>query len=165
MKAYFAGGCFWCMEKPFHILDGVISAISGYCGGTEPNPTYELVKSQQTLHRETVCIEFDPEIVSFGELLDMYFNGIDPFDAEGQFIDRGRSYTCAVYYTNPDQRKEAENRISVLEQQSGKKIAVSVETYVKFWPAEEYHQDFARKNPVAYQRELETSGRLEHRFE
>ncbi len=160
MKAYFAGGCFWCMEKPYHMIDGVISAESGYCGGTEENPAYADVKAQRTSHRETVCVEFDETVVSFSELLEVFLNSIDPFDEGGQFIDRGRSYTCAVYYTDEAQKTLAEQRIAEIERDFGKKVAVSVEPYLRFWRAEDYHQDYARKNPEAYRKELEASGRL-----
>lgn len=160
MKAYFAGGCFWCMEKPYHMIDGVIHAESGYCGGTEKNPTYADVKAQLTMHRETVCVEFDGTVVSFSELLEVFLNSIDPFDDGGQFIDRGRSYTCAVYYTDASQKSITEQRIEEIERNFGKKVAVAVEPYICFWPAEDYHQDYARKNPEAYQKELEESGRL-----
>ena len=160
MKAYFAGGCFWCMEKPYHMIDGVIRAESGYCGGTEENPTYADVKAQKTMHRETVCVEFDETVVSFSELLEVFLNSIDPFDAGGQFIDRGRSYTCAVYYADESQKFFTERRIAEIERSFGKKAAVAVEPYLQFWPAEDYHQDYARRNPDAYQKELEASGRL-----
>lgn len=160
MKAYFAGGCFWCMEKPYHLIPGVRSAQSGYCGGAEENPTYAEVKAQKTMHRETVCVDFDEAKVSFGELLEVFLGSIDPYDADGQFIDRGHSYTCAVYYTDEWQKYTAEEKLKELEQQSGKQTAVAVEPYLKFWPAEEFHQDYARKNPEEYREELEKSGRL-----
>lgn len=159
MKAYFAGGCFWCMEKPYHTVEGVLSAVSGYCGGEEEDPSYEDVKHQRTMHRETVCVEFDEERVSFAELLDTYFYNIDPFDDGGQFIDRGRSYTCAVYYADEKQREDTLQKIGQLERQSGRKVAVAVEPYRKFYPAEEYHQNYAAKNPEAYAEEYEVSGR------
>lgn len=160
MKAYFAGGCFWCMEKPYHLIDGVSQAVSGYCGGTEENPAYADVKAQRTMHRETVCVEFDETKVSFAELLEVFLNSIDPFDAGGQFIDRGRSYTCAVYYTDEAQKEITEKRIARIEREFGQTVAVAVEPYLRFWPAEEYHQDYARRNPETYQKELEESGRL-----
>lgn len=162
MNAYFAGGCFWCMEKPYHMIDGVRSATSGYCGGTEENPAYADVKAQKTMHRETVCVDFDETKITFAELLEVYLNSIDPFDAGGQFIDRGHSYTCAVYYTDAAQKTTAEQRISEIEREFKQKVAVAVEPYLKFWPAEDYHQDYARKNPEAYAKELEESGRLLH---
>ncbi len=160
MKAYFAGGCFWCMEKPFHMLEGVSSAVSGYCGGTEENPAYADVKAQRTMHRETVCVDFDEERITFSELLELYLSSIDPFDEGGQFIDRGRSYTCAVYYTDESQKTLCGQRLRELENTCGRKAAVAVEPYLRFWPAEEYHQDYARRNPEAYRKELEESGRL-----
>lgn len=160
MRAYFAGGCFWCMEKPYHRIDGVLSAVSGYCGGAEENPTYADVKAQRTMHRETVYVEFDETRISFAGLLEVYLDSIDPFDGGGQFIDRGRSYTCAVYYTDEAQKAVTEARLTELERECGKKPAVAVEPYRKFWPAEEYHQDYARRNPEAYAKELEESGRL-----
>ena len=159
MKAYFAGGCFWCMEKPYHMIEGVKAAISGYCGGTEENPAYEDVKAQRTMHRETVCVEYDENVISFDELLEVYLESIDPFDDGGQFIDRGRSYTCAIYYTDAAQQECAKCRLAKIEQSTGKKVAVALEPYRQFWPAEEYHQDYARKNPVAYEKELKESGR------
>ena len=159
MNAYFAGGCFWCMEKPFHLMDGVISATSGYCGGTEENPAYADVKAQLTGHRETVRVEYDERVISFVELLEAFLKNIDPFDDGGQFIDRGRSYTCAVYYADESQRKYTLQRLAEIECRAGRKTAVSVEPYLRFWPAEEYHQDYARRNPVDYRKELEESGR------
>ena len=159
MNAYFAGGCFWCMEKPYHLIEGVTSAISGYCGGTEENPTYADVKAQKTMHRETVCVSFDENKISFAELLEVFLNSIDPFDAGGQFIDRGRSYTCAVYYTDEAQKSVTEQRIAEIERTFKQKVAVAVEPYLCFWPAEDYHQDYARQNPEAYAKELEESGR------
>ena len=162
MKAYFAGGCFWCMEKPYHTLDGVTSVVSGYCGGEEEDPTYAEVKAQRTGHRETVCVEYDETKVKFSDLLGMYFLSIDPFDDGGQFIDRGRSYTCAVYYTDEGQRALTEEKIASLELSSGRAVAVSVEPFGKFWQAEEYHQNFAGKNPEAYAEEYAASGRKEY---
>lgn len=159
MNAYFAGGCFWCMEKPYHLIEGVLSAVSGYCGGTEEQPAYEDVKAQKTMHRETVCVTFDETKVSFAELLEVFLNSIDPFDAGGQFIDRGRSYTCAVYYTDEAQRSVTEKRIAEIERTFKQTVAVAVEPYLRFWPAEDCHQDYARKNPEAYAKELEESGR------
>ena len=164
MKAYFAGGCFWCMEKPYHEIDGVISVESGYSGGDETDATYENVKSQKTLHRETVGIEYDENRLSYGELLRVYFDSIDPFDDGGQFIDRGRSYTCAVYYTDDGQRTAALEKIAEIERLygNGRKAAVAVEPFRFFIPAEEYHRDYAHKNPEAYAKEYEESGRKDY---
>ena len=159
MKAYFAGGCFWCMEKPYHLMDGVINVESGYCGGQEQDPTYNEVKEQKTAHRETVSIEFDETRITYDELLEAYFDNIDPFDDGGQFIDRGHSYTCAVYYVNEEQKRKAGDMISRLERDHGRKVAVALEEYIHFWRAEEYHQDYAGKNPEEYEKEYEGSGR------
>ncbi|MCQ2425138.1 MAG: peptide-methionine (S)-S-oxide reductase MsrA [Lachnospiraceae bacterium] len=158
-EAYFAGGCFWCMEKPYHLIEGVISAESGYSGGKETAPTYEAVKRQETGHRETVKIVFDPGVISFDELLRVYFESIDPFDGGGQFIDRGHSYTCAVYCTGAGQRKTVEEAIKKIEADYRKKVCVSVEDFAFFVRAEEYHQNYAAKNEEAYRTEYEVSGR------
>ena len=159
MEAYFAGGCFWCMAKPYTSVEGVLSVESGYCGGDEADPSYEQVKKQQTGHRETVKLVYDPEKLLFAELLEVYFYNIDPFDAGGQLIDRGHSYTCAVYYTDDEQRRVTEEAIRRVEHDYGRTVCVAVEPFSRFWRAEEYHQDYAHKNPEAYAREFEDSGR------
>ena len=161
MKAYLAGGCFWCMEKPYHTVPGVLSAESGYCGGTEADPTYADVKAQRTGHRETVCVEYDASQLSFAALLDVYFENIDPFDADGQFIDRGHSYTLAVYYTDEMQRRETEAALRRLEEESARRSFVSIEPFTAFYDAEEYHQDYDLKNPEAFREELRSSGRIQ----
>lgn len=157
--AYLAGGCFWCITPVFAQCPGVLDVRSGYSGGSEQNPTYEAVKHQQTGHRETVRIEYDPEQVSFGQLLDLFLENTDPFDPGGQYIDRGYSYTLAVYWQNTEERETAEKKIRSLETESGQKVCVAVEPFVEFWPAEEYHQDFYRKNPEAFEAEMTASGR------
>lgn len=159
MEAYFAGGCFWCMEKPYDRLAGVRHAESGYCGGSEEDASYEKVKHQLTEHRETVRIVFDETEITFDELLKVYFYNIDPFDGGGQFIDRGHSYTCAVYCVDDGQRASVLNAIGRIERESGKKVCVSVEKFSTFYPAEEYHQKYAERNPEAYREEYELSGR------
>ena len=159
MDAYFAGGCFWCMEKPYHTVAGVMAVESGYCGGEESAPAYEDVKAQKTGHRETVRVAYDETRLSFSDLLEVYFLNIDPFDAGGQFIDRGHSYSCAVYYVNGEQKRIAEAAIARLEAETGRRVAVAVEPFGRFWPAEEYHQNYAGKNPEAYAKEYEESGR------
>ena len=158
-KAYFAGGCFWCIEPVFEALPGVYGAISGYSGGREEAPSYEDVKAQRTGHRETVCVEYDDGKISFGALLDAYLGSVDPFDEGGQFIDRGHSYTLAVYYTCGEERRTAEAKLAALEQSAGKRVYISVEPFQSFWMAEEYHQDYYLKNPDAFRKELEESGR------
>ncbi len=158
-KAYFAGGCFWCIEPVFESLPGVFGAVSGYSGGVEENPAYEDVKAQRTGHRETVCVEYDDELISFDTLLETYLGSVDPFDGGGQFIDRGRSYTLAVYYTSGAERGITEAKLAELEQSAGKSVCICVEAFQSFYPAEEYHQDYYLKNPDAFQKELEESGR------
>lgn len=158
--AYFAGGCFWCITPTFREIVGVRKVTSGYCGGSEINPTYEDVKTQKTGHRETLQIQYNPEKVSFQKLLDIFLSGVDPFDPDGQFIDRGHSYTLAVYYTCQQQREMAENSIRQLEAESGQKVYISVEPFHSFYTAEEYHQDYDLKNPEAFRKELLESGRL-----
>ena len=158
MKAYFAGGCFWCVT-PIYKIYGVDEVVSGYSGGTEENPAYEDVRSQKTGHRETIMLQYDPAKVSYGQLLEIFFENVDPFDPDGQFIDRGHSYTLAVYYTCEEEKRLAEARIRELEVGSGKKVYVALEPFTAFYPAEEYHQDYYRKHPEEFERELIESGR------
>ena len=158
--AYFAGGCFWCITPTFQEMDGVFTVTSGYSGGAEVNPVYEDVKYQRTGHRETIRIDYDPEAVSYPELLDIFLNGVDPFDEGGQFIDRGHSYTLAVYYQTREEREQAEAAIRQLEDASGRKVYISVEPFTAFYTAEEEHQDYYRKHPEAFRQELIDSGRL-----
>lgn len=159
-KAFFAGGCFWCITPMFKVY-GANDVICGYAGGEEENPTYEQVKSQKTSHRETICVEYDPERVSYDTLLEIYLSNVDPFDAEGQFIDKGFSYTLAIFYTDDDQRTKASNAIKTLEEEEGRKAAILLAPYKNFYPAEEYHQDYYLKNPEAFEKELIESGRKE----
>ena len=158
--AYFAGGCFWCIDPVFAGTEGVESVVCGYSGGEEKDPTYEQVKSQRTGHRETIRIGYDPARVAYGALLEIFLRSVDPFDGEGQFIDRGRSYTLAVYFSCEAERSVTEEKLAALEQASGKSACVSIEAFRSFYPAEEYHQDYYLKNPEAFQKELEASGRM-----
>ena len=157
--AYFAGGCFWCITPSFREKEGVLEVVSGYSGGAEVDPRYEDVKQQKTGHRETIRIDYDPSKVSFRELFNIFLVGIDPFDAGGQFIDRGFSYTLAVYYLSENQKQIAEDRIRKLEETSGQKVYISVEPFRNFYTAEEYHQNYDLKNPEAFEKELMESGR------
>lgn len=159
-RAYFAGGCFWCMTPDFTALEGVESVTCGYSGGTEANPTYEQVKSQSTGHREALCITYRPEKVTYSQLLGLFLANVDPFDGGGQFIDRGYSYTLAVFYLDGQQRQTAEKALAELEASAGQRPCISVEKFLNFFDAEDYHQDYYLKNPEAFQRELEESGRL-----
>ncbi len=157
--AYFAGGCFWCIAPSMRRINGVRSVISGYCGGTEESPRYEEVKLQKTSHRETVRLEYDETIVSYSELIDFFLGSIDPFDGGGQFIDRGHSYTLAVYPSDEAEASICEEQIRKLSEKTGRSVFISVEPFLRFWPAEEYHQDYDLKNPEKFRKELEKSGR------
>ena len=158
--AYFAGGCFWCITPAFRQMEGVHNVVSGYSGGEEENPAYEDVKYQRTGHRETIQIDYDPKKVAFGALMDVFLGSVDPFDPDGQFIDRGFSYTLAVYYLSEGQRKAAAEKLQKLEQESGKPVYIRLEPFRSFWRAEEYHQDYYLKNPEAFRQELISSGRI-----
>ncbi len=160
-EAFFAGGCFWCVT-PIYKMYGVDAVLCGYAGGDEENPTYEQVKHQKTGHRETIKIVYDPERVSYEKLLDIYFANVDPFDAEGQFIDKGFSYTLAIFYTSEEEKEAAAEKIRKIEGSSGKKAQVAVLPSKNFYEAEEYHQDYYLKNPEAFEKELVDSGRKTH---
>ncbi len=158
MNAYFAGGCFWCVT-PIYKIYGVDKVTSGYSGGDEPNPSYKDVKAQKTGHRETISLEYREDKVSFEKLLDIYFANVDPFDAEGQFIDKGFSYTLAIFYVNEAQHEAAAKKIAEIEAAEGKKVQVALEPFKSFWPAEEEHQDYYLKHPEEFEQELISSGR------
>lgn len=160
MKAYFAGGCFWCVT-PIYKIYGVDQVTCGYSGGDEVNPTYEDVKAQKTGHRETIELTYDPANVTYDKLLDIYLANVDLFDGEGQFIDKGFSYTLAIYYNSDEEKAIAEKKIKELEQETGKKVQISVEKFKSFYEAEEEHQDYYLKNPEAFEKELIESGRKE----
>ena len=158
-SAYFAGGCFWCITPTFKLLDGVSEVVSGYSGGDEVNPSYEDVKKQRTQHRETIRIDYDPDRVSYDKLLEIFLNSVDPFDGGGQFIDRGRSYTLAVYYERDEERDLAQARVAALEKAAREKAYIAIEPFKAFYAAEEYHQNYYLKNPEAFAREMVESGR------
>lgn len=158
-QAYFAGGCFWCITPVFYEMVGVRDVTAGYSGGEEADPTYEQVKHQQTHHRETICITYNEEKVSFRQLLEVFLANVDPFDDGGQFIDRGLSYTLAVYYTDEEERSITAQALAVLDAASGEKNAVSLEPFGKFYTAEEYHQNYFRTHPEEFAKEMEESGR------
>ena len=160
VTAYFAGGCFWCITPTFKEMPGVTAVTSGYSGGEEINPTYEDVKYQKTSHRETIRVDYDPEIVSFEKLFHIFLASVNPFDPDGQFIDRGHSYTLAVYYLNNTQRKAVQSGILTLEAEEGMEAFIALEPFKSFWPAEEYHQDYYRKHPEEFKQELIDSGRI-----
>ena len=158
--AYFAGGCFWCITPTFKEMAGVSSVISGYSGGEEIDPTYEDVKYQRTSHRETIKIDYDPSKVSFLELFQVFLRSVDPHDPDGQFIDRGFSYTLAVYWLDAEQKEAAEDMIHCLETDTGLPVYIKVEPFKSFYQAEEFHQDYYLKHPEEFRRELIDSGRI-----
>ena len=157
--AMFAGGCFWCMEKPFEQLPGVLSVESGYSGGRNTDPTYE--NYFQNDHVEVVQIKYDPKLVTFQTLLDTFWKQIDPTDGGGQFVDRGHGYTTGIFYYNEEQKQLAEASKTKLEQSNifDKKIVTPIEKAAPFYPAEEYHQDYYKKNPIRYNFYRSRSGR------
>jgi methionine-S-sulfoxide reductase len=159
--ATFAGGCFWCMVHPFDEIPGVLQVVSGYTGGSTPHPTYEEVCGGRTGHREAVAITFDPERVSYATLLDRFWRQIDPTDADGQFYDRGPSYRTAIYYHTDAQRElaEASKRALAASGRFDRPIVMEILPAGPFYPAEDYHQAFYRKNPTHYRRYREGSGR------
>ncbi len=146
----FAGGCFWCMEKPFDEIPGVVATTSGYTGGTLVNPTYEQVGRGGTGHFEAVKITYDPAKVSYQKLLDTYWLQVDPFDAFGQFCDKGETYLPAIFYANDTERKAAEAAREVLYARFKKPIVVQILPAKVFYDAEGYHQDYYQKNPLRY---------------
>jgi len=148
--AIFAGGCFWCMEKPFDEIPGVVATISGYTGGTLANPTYEQVGRGGTGHFEAVKITYDPAKVSYQKLLDTYWRQVDPFDAFGQFCDKGETYLPAIFYANDTEKKAAEAAREVLYARFKKPIVVQILPAKAFYDAEGYHQDYYQKNPLRY---------------
>ena len=159
--ATLAGGCFWCIETPFENLDGVAAVISGYSGGTEENPTYQQVSSGKTKYVESVQVYFDPSVVSYTEILDLYWKQFDPTDAGGSFYDRGYQYSSAIYYHNNKQKEVAEASKSELEKSGlfSKKIVTRVEKFTNFYKAEDYHQDYYLKAPNHYKSYRKGSGR------
>lgn len=149
-KATFAGGCFWCMEHPFDEIEGVISTTSGYNGGHKKNPSYEEVSAGRTGHAESVQVVYDPAKVSYERLLAVFWRNIDPLVANRQFCDVGNQYRSAIFYHDESQRRLAEESKQRLEKERGWKIVTEIVPAGEFFPAEEYHQDYYRKNPIRY---------------
>jgi len=146
--AYFASGCFWCVEAIFETVEGVVDAESGYCGGQAPNPTYAQICSGQTGHAETVKVTFKPNKVTYTELLEIFFDSHDPSTLNQQGPDKGTQYRSAIFFVDENQRKYAELYIVQLERQNTfEKITTTIEKMTKFYPAENYHQDFVKNNP------------------
>jgi methionine-S-sulfoxide reductase len=150
-KAYFAGGCFWCMEESFDKVKGVIKSISGYSGGHTKNPTYKEVIYKDTGHVEAIAVYYDPKLTSYKELLQAFWKNIDPFDAAGQFCDKGKSYRSVAFYQNMKQKKLIDKSITRIEKKfNNKKIVTLVWEFEKFYPAEDYHQDYYQNNFLRY---------------
>lgn len=162
--AILAGGCFWCMEHPFEDLPGVTQAISGYTGGKKKNPTYKQVASGQTSHLEAVQIHFDPEKISYADILEVYWRNVNPTDNGGQFVDRGDQYRTGIFYTSEEQKKIAEKSKNKLIKSGRfqKKIVTPIIEAKPFYKAEEYHQDFFKKSYIRYKIYRAGSGRDEY---
>jgi peptide-methionine (S)-S-oxide reductase len=162
-KAYFAGGCFWCMEEAFEKVEGVLTVVSGYMGGSVADPTYEQVSAGQTGHAESIQVTYDPAIVSYRQLLDAFWRNVDPVTANAQFCDHGPQYRAAVFYESEEEERLAEQSKTAVEQ--SKRFSQPVVTQIAkastFYPAEEYHQDFYKKNPIRYKYYKFTCGRAQ----
>jgi peptide-methionine (S)-S-oxide reductase len=148
--ATFAGGCFWCMEPPYDEIAGVLSTISGYAGGTKKNPTYEQVTSGTTGHAEVVQITYDPNKVTYEKLLEVFWRNIDPLTANAQFCDHGSQYRSAIFYHDEAQKRLAEKSKQAVQQRFKEPVATEIVPAREFYPAEDYHQDYYKKNPIRY---------------
>jgi peptide-methionine (S)-S-oxide reductase len=146
----FAGGCFWCMESAYDKVDGVISTISGYAGGDEKTATYEQVSSGTTGHYEAVKIEYDPSKLSYQKLLDIFWKNIDPFDAKGQFCDKGPQYRAVIFYGSEKEKELAEASKKTVSKKLGKPVVTQILPETSFYAAEDYHQNYYQKNPIRY---------------
>jgi len=163
--ATFAGGCFWCMQPPFDKTPGVISTTVGYTGGTQSNPTYEEVSSGKTGHCESVQVIYDPSKASYAKLLDVFWRNIDPTTLNRQFADAGTQYRTAIFYHSEDQKRSALTSKQQLEKSgrfNDKPIVTEITPARKFWPAEDYHQKYYLKNPIAYETYHIGSGRVSY---
>ena len=151
-KAYFAGGCFWCMEEVFEKVEGVLSATSGYMGGTVSNPTYEEVSAGRTGHTESVEVVYDPAKVSYQKLLDAFWRNVDPITPNAQFCDHGNQYRSAIFFRTDEEKRASDSSKQAIEQSRRFKepIVTQIVMAPQFYPAEEYHQDFYKKNPIRY---------------
>lgn len=160
-KATFAGGCFWCMEPPFEQLEGVTDVTSGYTGGTKANPTYEDVSAGATGHTEAVVVTYDPAKISYEKLLEVFWRNVDPTQEDGQFADRGTQYRTAIFYHNEEQKRLAEKSKSdlIASKIFTTPIVTTIEPASQFYPAEDYHQDYHKKNPLRYKAYRTGSGR------
>ncbi|MGQ9425637.1 peptide-methionine (S)-S-oxide reductase MsrA [Gilvimarinus sp. F26214L] len=148
--ATFAGGCFWCMEPPFDKLDGVLATVSGYAGGEVANPTYEQVSSGNTGHQEVVQVTYDDELVSYQQLLEVFWINVDPVDNGGQFCDRGSQYLSGIFVHNDEQEKLAKQSKVRVDERLNSEVVTFIQPLDIFYPAEEYHQNYYEKNPLRY---------------
>ena len=162
-KAVFAGGCFWCMEEVFEKVEGVVSVTSGYMGGQKTNPTYEEVSAGGTGHAESVEVVYDPAKVSYQKLLDHFWKNVDPLTPNAQFCDHGTQYRAAIFYGNDEEKRQAEASRQAVEQSKRftEPIVTQIMMAAKFYAAEEYHQDFYKKNPARYKFYKYTCGRAQ----
>ena len=161
-EAYFAGGCFWCMEDFFEKVKGIEEVISGYSGGNVENPTYKEVTYRNTGHFEVVKIIYDKDIVNYKKLLNLYWQNVDPFDSAGQFCDKGLSYRSVAFYKTQNEKNEIENSIKVIEKKfKEKKVVTFIRKFEKFYPAESYHQDYYQENFMNYLLYKKACGREE----
>ena len=149
-KAYFAGGCFWCMEESFDKVDGVIKSISGYSGGKMKNPTYQDVIYKDTGHVEAIEVTYDPKKISYEKLLAIFWKNIDPFDKYGQFCDKGKSYRSVIFFKSDKQKSIIQNSVVEVEKRFNSKVVTMVWKFDKFYQAEDYHQDYYQKNFLRY---------------
>ncbi|HYY13219.1 MAG TPA: peptide-methionine (S)-S-oxide reductase MsrA [Chthoniobacterales bacterium] len=161
--AVLAGGCFWCIQPAFDKAPGVIKTVVGYCGGTEPNPTYELVTAEKTQYRESIEITYDPGKISYAQLLDIYWRQIDPTQRDGQFTDIGPSYRAAIFYANPEEKQAAEESKEKLARSGkfNKPIMTEILPLKRFYPAEAYHQKYYQQNPEHFEAFENGSGRTQ----
>ena len=161
--AVLAGGCFWCIQPAFDKAPGVIKTVVGYCGGTEPNPTYELVTAEKTQYRESIEITYDPGKISYAQLLDIYWRQIDPTQRDGQFTDIGPSYRAAIFYANPEEKQAAEESKEKLARSGkfNKPIVTEILPLKRFYPAEAYHQKYYQQNPEHFEAFENGSGRTQ----
>jgi peptide-methionine (S)-S-oxide reductase len=162
-KAVFAGGCFWCMEEAFEKVEGVVSVTSGYMGGRKPNPTYEDVSAGGTGHAESVEIVYDPAKVSYQTLLDHFWKNVDPLTPDAQFCDHGTQYRSVIFYGNDQEKRQAEASKQAIERSKRftEPIVTEIVMASRFYPAEDYHQDFYKKNPIRYKFYKHNCGRAQ----
>ena len=159
-EAYFAGGCFWCMEEFFEKVKGIEEVISGYSGGYTKNPTYKEVTYGNTGHFESAKIVYNEDVITYKELLNLYWKNIDPFDAAGQFCDKGLSYRSVAFYKTQSERNEIKNSISNIEKKfKDKKVVTFIRKFEKFYPAEDYHQNYYQENFINYLKYKKACGR------